>query len=302
MRTALHAGSGATPDTPVREHYDRLSELYLRFWGEHIHHGVFVNGDSRARAQVRLIELLAGAARIPSGARVLDVGCGLGGSCRWLAANLGCSVLGVTISPVQARLARRLTPRSLRGLVEYAVADARALSLPPASFDVAWIIECIEHLADKARFLSSCAHVLRPGGALALCTWLRPDTPSQGQRHRLDRICKAMVCPSLGSMREHVQWFREAGLGMEIADDLSAAVAPTWDRCLSIVRRPSARVLIRFQPRAVHDFVSAFSLMRDCFQDGTIRYVLFVGRTQDAPGSRRLNPESGARTCPSPPP
>ena len=35
----------------VREHYDRLSLLYRLFWGEHLHHGFFENGESPKRAR-----------------------------------------------------------------------------------------------------------------------------------------------------------------------------------------------------------------------------------------------------------
>jgi cyclopropane fatty-acyl-phospholipid synthase-like methyltransferase len=55
---------------------------------------------------VKPVERLAARARIPPGARVLDVGCGLGGSALWLARRLGRAVLDLTISPVQAALAR----------------------------------------------------------------------------------------------------------------------------------------------------------------------------------------------------
>src|SRR5215469_10285205 len=89
----------------IRRHYDRLSRFYRLFWGDHLHHGYWENGESVPRAQVQLIERLAERAAIPRGARVLDIGCGLGGSAIWLAEHLECDVTGLTISPVQARMA-----------------------------------------------------------------------------------------------------------------------------------------------------------------------------------------------------
>jgi len=74
----------------IRSHYDRLSILYWWLWGEHIHHGFWRNGESPHQAQVRLIEELAERTQIRRGAKVLDVGCGLGGSSFWLAHELGC--------------------------------------------------------------------------------------------------------------------------------------------------------------------------------------------------------------------
>jgi tocopherol O-methyltransferase len=83
-----------------------LSFLYRLFWGEHLHHGYWDNNESVPRAQIQLMERWAERAGIPRGARVLDVGCGLGGSALWLAEQYDCEVTGITISPVQARMAQ----------------------------------------------------------------------------------------------------------------------------------------------------------------------------------------------------
>lgn len=91
----------------IRDHYDILAPYYHRFWGDHIHHGFGENGESLPEAQLNLVEKLAACARIPRGARVLDVGCGVGGSALWLGRELGCSVLGITVSGVQVEIARR---------------------------------------------------------------------------------------------------------------------------------------------------------------------------------------------------
>ena len=82
----------------VRDHYDRLSVYYRTFWGDHIHHGYWEDNESTGRAQMKLVERLATKARIPSGSRVLDVGCGIGGSACWIAKNLGASVLGGVVA------------------------------------------------------------------------------------------------------------------------------------------------------------------------------------------------------------
>src|SRR5262245_65375902 len=111
MSTATRAPAGPRLLGPIRRHYDRLSLFYRAFWGQHIHHGLWENDEPPEVAQVNLIRRLASRAGIPQGARVLDVGCGLGASSLWLARALGCSVLGITISPVQARMAERRARR-----------------------------------------------------------------------------------------------------------------------------------------------------------------------------------------------
>ncbi|KAI4115021.1 MAG: hypothetical protein LQ338_007922, partial [Usnochroma carphineum] len=65
----------------IKQHYELASDYYYSLWGEHIHHGYFLEpADTKERAQTRLIELLCDRAQLKTGSTVLDVGCGLGGT------------------------------------------------------------------------------------------------------------------------------------------------------------------------------------------------------------------------------
>ena len=149
----------------IRKHYDRLSILYRMLWGEHLHHGYWENGESIKRAQVKLMEQLAEKAGIARGAEVLDIGCGLGGSAFWLAKQYDCRVTGLTISPVQARMAnKKARANGLADQLRFLVVDANAWQPEPESVDVVWIMESSEHFRDKKNFVERCARALRPGG------------------------------------------------------------------------------------------------------------------------------------------
>ena len=178
----------------IRKHYDRLSGLYRTFWGEHIHHGLWDGARNAKDAQVALIARLASKAGIRPGAHVLDVGSGLGGSSIWLARNLNCTVVGLTISPVQFDIAKRRARRhGLSTQVQFRLEDANALHAQN-EFDCVWVIECSEHLFDKAGFIRRAAGALRPGGVLALCAWLRADDRLTTSGHDLlDRVCRGML-------------------------------------------------------------------------------------------------------------
>lgn len=76
------------------------------------------------------------------GKKVLDVGCGVGGSSRHLARNFGCSVSGITLSPVQAQHATERSEKAgLAELTDFQVADALDLPFPDSSFDLVWSLE-----------------------------------------------------------------------------------------------------------------------------------------------------------------
>ncbi len=267
----------------VREHYDRLSIFYRWLWGVHIHHGYWEGDESPAEAQRKLIRRLAETAGIPRGARVLDAGCGLGGSSLWLARELDCSVLGITISPAQQRMAERRARRAgLGGQVRFEVRDANTLELPPDAFDAVWVIECSEHLTDKADFFRRCARVLRPGGSLALCAWLAAERGSAAANPQLvDEVCRGMLCPSLGSMNDYTGWMESAGFEVFSAEDITRQVERTWEICERTLRRPWVRLLLPFMDDNTRRFAASFRAIRRAYADDAMAYGMIAAVKPD---------------------
>jgi tocopherol O-methyltransferase len=264
----------------VRCHYDRLSMFYWWFWGEHIHHGFWRNGESPREAQVNLIEELAGHMAIPRGAKVLDIGSGLGGSALWLATELCCSVSGITISPVQKAIAeRRARSLGLKDRVCFAVKDANRLDFPAESFDAIWCIECSEHLVDKANFIQDCANLLRPGGVFGLCTWLAPEPSSPCANSKLIAdICSAMLCPSLGTWNDYKRWISETGLHEIKVQDVTPRVEKTWEICQRISSRAMVRAFSLLMGSQTRHFLTHFGAMQRAYREGTMRYAMFSAR------------------------
>ena len=84
---------------------------------------------------------------------ILDVGCGIGGTSRYLASKFGSDtkVTGISISPKQIERATKLAQEKKLDNVEFKVIDALNMSFPDNSFDVVWACESGEHMPDKAR-------------------------------------------------------------------------------------------------------------------------------------------------------
>ena len=96
--------------------------------------------------------------------RVLDVGCGVGGSSRYIARKYGADVVGLTLSPKQAARGNELS----RGLnVTLKAEDATSTAFADGSFDLVWSLESGEHMPDKPRFVEELARLCAPGGAVS---------------------------------------------------------------------------------------------------------------------------------------
>jgi len=113
-------------------------------------------------------ERLARLAQLRPGMRVLDVGGGLGGPARTLAAKFGCTVTLVDLTESYVRAGAALTARlGLSDRVTHRVGDALALELGEP-FDVVWTQNSGMNIADKERLYAGFARAVRPGGLLVL--------------------------------------------------------------------------------------------------------------------------------------
>jgi sarcosine/dimethylglycine N-methyltransferase len=114
-------------------------------------------------------ERLARLAQLRPGMRVLDVGGGLGGPARTLAAKFGCRVTLVDLTESYVRTGAALTARlGLADRVTHNVGDALALDVGDEPFDVVWTQNSGMNITDKERLYAGFARALRPGGVLAL--------------------------------------------------------------------------------------------------------------------------------------
>jgi ubiquinone/menaquinone biosynthesis C-methylase UbiE len=106
---------------------------------------------------------LAGVAGLEPSTRVLDLGCGVGGPARYLAATFGCKVTGVDLSPAFIDAATYLTTRcGLSDRVAFQVGDALHLFFEDAVFDAVFLQHVAMNIEDRATLYAEVRRVLAP--------------------------------------------------------------------------------------------------------------------------------------------
>ena len=319
QRRDRHFVSSAT----VADAYDRWTadRLLERLWGDHVHLGYYPIGplqtatqpngalnrtslSARERsnvgvdfrqAKVDFVHALvrwSGLDQLPPGSKVLDVGCGIGGSARILARDYGLDVLGISISPGQIQRARELTEPGLS--CQFAVMDALDLDLADASFAAVWSVEAGPHMPDKQRYADELLRVLAPGGRLAVADWNRRD-PADGpldwrERWVMRQLLDQWAHPEFASIAGFASNLQASPYGQvgpgaqgpELAletGDWTAETLPSWiDSILEGLRRPGQ--VLSLGPGAVLQGLRetpTLLLMHWAFATGMMQFGVFRG-------------------------
>jgi SAM-dependent methyltransferase len=187
----------------IRQYYDRQTVGFVALGqggtSGFIHRAVWGPGVAhQAQAfhfvEDRIAELArARSAALESGGppHVVDLGCGVAGSLTYLASVMPMRGTGLTLSPVQARLAhQRIEALRLSDRIQVIEADYTQMPSSVAPADVAFAIESFVHGPSPAAFFAACAGLVRPGGLLLICDDFRgpvadprADRPIEQFRH-----------------------------------------------------------------------------------------------------------------------
>ncbi|KAI3637430.1 hypothetical protein MIR68_004079 [Amoeboaphelidium protococcarum] len=146
-----------------------------------------------SEATLRLVKL----AQIQNGSKVLDLGCGLGGTSRMLASQLKCSVLGVDFSEAfidgaqqiaQLHLAKQQNFELLDwrqhssgvpasgGQLYYEIGDISATQRIDGEFDVVWICHALMHCRNVQSLMESLHSKLKTGGRAVIYDIFKSQT------------------------------------------------------------------------------------------------------------------------------
>lgn len=228
-------------------YYDQTRWDYGLLWlngkNRAVHFGYYdENVRTHNEALINLNRVLARKALIRSGERVLDAGCGQGGSCAWLAETVGAEVIGIT--PVASQVKQGsafINKKSLRDKVRIELGDYTHTRFLNESFDVIWACESICHADEKEKFYREAYRLLKPGGRLIIAEYIRAaDSYHPDGDRLLKEWLNGWAINSIDSKEQHLRHAEAAGFKQINIEDVTPNTEPSLRVLyrLSLILRP----------------------------------------------------------------
>lgn len=156
----------------VQDYYDYTMNFYKAFWhGETrgLHYGVW--NESTKNLQESILntnQLICDLVQFKDGQKVLDAGCGVGGSIFYIKKRFNVDIEGITISEKQIGKANELKQRYGFSDVKFSLQSFIHTNFPDNTFDVVYSVESVCHAENKGDFLKEAYRILKPGGKLVM--------------------------------------------------------------------------------------------------------------------------------------
>jgi phosphoethanolamine N-methyltransferase len=212
--------------------------------------------------------------QLRKGARVLDVGSGIGGAAFDLAREHGTSVTGIDLAPEMIAIAQERATESLGALdVTFLLADV--LEYPFAGrFDIIWSRDALMHIPDKARLFSRLHDLTEPGGRLIIT----------------DYACGTSgLSPEFQSYREqtgyHLTDPAHYGKLLEAAGYVDVVVEDATDRFVDILKRESERLrvnradfLVSFEEKDLDYLIDRWEMKVGFCNAGDMKWGIYQAR------------------------
>lgn len=216
----------------VRTYYDENTNLFLKFSGhkqaQNIHRSLWNDNiktlDEALNFSNSLI-LKEIESTQPGSARIADLGCGVGASLFYIHPRLHnpAPALGLTLSPVQARLAQDSAKQlGLQDHIRFAEGDFTSVPLSSQSLDAVYSVEAVCHAVDPEKYFREASRLLRKGGKLILVDdYQSARTFNKHEQKWLNAYIDGWYVPGVRTVEQVISFANKNGLELKKNEELT---------------------------------------------------------------------------------
>jgi len=271
--------------TQIRHYYDRHTSRFLTFGQGRktgtLHRAVWGPETNNRQQAFRYIEdqivkfsrnILPKLDKL----HMVDLGCGVGTSLCYIAECLPIIGTGITLSPVQVKLAKQVIDEAnLPDRVLCIEGDYCNLPSNTKKADVAYAIESFVHSQDPDQFFVQCNQLIHPGGLLILCDDFRKSENGSTKTQTIERFCKGWHINTLLNLEECYSIANSQGFRHKQTINLSPYLELNRYRDRAVEVLLALSKLIPLYKTKI-DYLIGGNALQKCLQQGWISYNMVV--------------------------
>jgi len=268
----------------VADYYNKNQILYNLLWsGKALHYGFWDNNTkTHSQSLENTDAFISSCLNLSSADRVLDAGCGVGGTAFYIAKKTGAKVVGISISEVQVKQALRALKRNkdVSHLLAFEKKDFTHTGYENNSFDKIYAITSSCQANSKYAFVSEMYRLLKPGGKLLVSDAFLSELKTEKDKKMLNSFFRGWAIPNLASRKEFDNILTNIGFKKiqceEQTEKIKKSCNVSWK--LGVVFYPFSWIgsLLGIIPKNMHPHCVACILQKHLFDNGVIKYYSFV--------------------------
>ncbi|KAK9755113.1 hypothetical protein RND81_01G003200 [Saponaria officinalis] len=224
-------GVDKVPDF-VDTFYNLVTDIYEWGWGQSFHFSPHIPGKSHRDATRLHEEMAVDLIKVKPGQKIVDVGCGVGGPMRAIAAHSQAHVVGITINEYQVNRAKIHNKKAgLDHLCEVVCGNFLEMPFSDNSFDGAYSIEATCHAPKLEDVYSEVYRVLKPGSMFVSYEWVTTDKyDGENAEHRdiIQGIERGDALPGMRNYTDIAVAAKKVGFEVVAEKDLAKPPAKAW--------------------------------------------------------------------------
>lgn len=223
-------------DSDITNYFDLTRNHYNFFWKVNkyrtLHYGYWDETTKNfSQALMKINSVMAQKAGIKDGMKILDTGCGEGGSLAWVASHYKVEVTGITLSEKQMGQGNAfLTEQNLSSKARIEVQSFLQTKFPDNSFDVVWAIESVCYAHNKKEYLEEMFRILKPGGKIILADFFVPRQLNEKEKTIMNKMAYSWAVPFFELTTNFLAFAKEVGFKSAVTDDITSHVAKSIKR------------------------------------------------------------------------